>query len=384
MNKLIFSFLILFTPVLLIAQTQKTMIKTASGLEYRIDVEGKGVKPASGDKVVVHYTGKLTNDTIFDSSVKRNQPFTFVLGVGQVIKGWDEGISLLNVGSKATFKIPPQLGYGDRDMGNIPPNSILIFEVELLNVISGPKPYELGTKQWTVLPSGVKYVIVKDGTGIKVQPNMKITAHYSGYFDDGKMFDSSVQRDEPISVILGKKQIIPGLEEGLNQLKVGDKAKIFIPYQLAYGDAGRGAIPAKANLTFDIEMVGATEVPKLVEYNTAGKDTITTKSGLKYIIVQQGNGLKAQAGKKVKVHYTGYFTDGKVFDSSVERGEPIEFPLGQGQVIPGWDEGIQLLKVGDKARFIIPSVIGYGDKAVGPIPANSTLIFDVELMDVEK
>ena len=366
------------------AQNEKAMIKTASGLEYRIDVEGKGVKPVAGDKVVVHYTGKLTNDTIFDSSHKRNQPFGFVLGMGQVIKGWDEGIALLNIGSKATLRIPASLGYGDRDMGSIPPNSTLIFEVELLDVVSGPKPYDMGSKQWKVQPSGLKYVVVQDGTGIKVQNGMSVSVHYSGYFEDGKTFDSSVQRGEPITIILGKRQVIPGWEEGISLLKVGDKAKFFIPYNLAYGDAGRGTIPAKANLIFDVEVVKAVEVAKPATYNCAGKDTLTTKSGLKYIMVNKGNGAQALAGKKAKVHYTGYLSDGTSFDSSVERGEPIEFVLGQGQVIPGWDEGIQLLKVGDKARFIIPPSIGYGDKAMGPIPANSTLVFDVELVDTEK
>ncbi|MEI8202299.1 MAG: FKBP-type peptidyl-prolyl cis-trans isomerase [Bacteroidota bacterium] len=383
-NKFLILSISLLIPFMMKAQNQKPMIKTASGLEYRIDVEGKGVKPVLGDKVVVHYTGKLTNDTVFDSSRGRNQPFTFVLGMGQVIKGWDEGIALLNVGSRATLKIPAQLGYGERDMGNIPPNSTLIFDVELLDVISGPKQYEMGAKQWTVQPSGVKYVIVKEGTGVKLQSGMKVTAHYSGYFEDGKMFDSSVPREQPISITLGKKQVIPGLEEGLSFLKVGDKAKIYIPYALAYGDAGRGTIPGKANLIFDMEIVSAVEAPKVAAYNTAGKDTLSTATGLKYIMVQQGTGNKAQAGKKVKVHYTGYLTDGSTFDSSLDRGEPIEFVLGQGQVIPGWDEGIQLLKVGDKARFIIPPAIGYGAQAMGPIPANSTLIFDVELVDVEK
>ena len=89
-------------------------------------------------------------------------------------------------------------------------------------------------------------------------------------------------------------------------------------------------------------------------------------------------------GATVKVHYTGTFPDGRVFDSSVQRGEPLEFKVGVGQVIRGWDEGIALLKVGDKARFVIPSDLGYGPAgAGGVIPPNATLIFDVELMDVK-
>jgi tetratricopeptide (TPR) repeat protein len=112
-------------------------------------------------------------------------------------------------------------------------------------------------------------------------------------------------------------------------------------------------------------------------------DTITTNSGLKYLILSKGNGVHAEANKAVEVHYTGSLIDGKVFDSSVERGEPIEFTLGIGQVIPGWDEGIALMSVGDKYRLIIPSNLAYGEKGAGnAIPPNSTLIFDVELISV--
>lgn len=115
------------------------------------------------------------------------------------------------------------------------------------------------------------------------------------------------------------------------------------------------------------------------------QDTVTTASGLKYIIFEQGAGARAVSGKTVEVHYTGMLTSGKVFDSSRERGEPIEFLLGSGQVIKGWDEGIALMSVGDKFRLIIPPDLGYGSRGAGEvIPPNSTLIFDVELMSVNE
>jgi FKBP-type peptidyl-prolyl cis-trans isomerase len=108
-----------------------------------------------------------------------------------------------------------------------------------------------------------------------------------------------------------------------------------------------------------------------------------TASGLEYVEVKAGTGAQAVAGKTVKVHYTGKFPDGKVFDSSVERGEPIEFPLGAGRVIKGWDEGIALMKVGGKATLTIPPELGYGARgAGGVIPPNATLVFEVELVDV--
>ncbi len=109
-----------------------------------------------------------------------------------------------------------------------------------------------------------------------------------------------------------------------------------------------------------------------------------TESGLRYQIIQKGNGKKAEKGRTVSVHYTGALDNGKVFDSSYGRKKPIEFPLGKGYVIEGWDEGIALLHVGDKARFVIPSYLGYGAAgAGGVIPPDATLVFDVELMDVK-
>ncbi|MBI5296929.1 MAG: FKBP-type peptidyl-prolyl cis-trans isomerase [Chloroflexi bacterium] len=109
-----------------------------------------------------------------------------------------------------------------------------------------------------------------------------------------------------------------------------------------------------------------------------------TSSGLEYIEVEAGTGAQAAAGKMVSVHYTGKFQDGKVFDSSISRGQPISFKLGVGQVIKGWDEGIALMKVGGKAQLIVPPQLGYGERgAGGVIPPNATLVFDVELVDVK-
>ncbi|WP_108803551.1 peptidylprolyl isomerase [Aquimarina sp. Aq107] len=121
---------------------------------------------------------------------------------------------------------------------------------------------------------------------------------------------------------------------------------------------------------------------QLLEELAAGFDK--TDSGLRYKIIQKGDGAQAEKGKTVSVHYKGSLTDGTVFDSSYKRNQPIDFPLGMGQVIPGWDEGIALLQIGDKARFVIPPSLGYGAHgAGGVIPPNATLVFDVELVGVK-
>lgn len=238
---------------------QPTVINTPSGLKVEILEHGTGTKPSNGDKVTLHYTGKLTNDTVFDSSVKRGQPFSFKLGAGQVIRGWDEGVALLQVGDKARFTIPAELGYGARAIGTIPANSTLIFDVELLDVHAAvkPVPYDVAGKAVKKTASGLEYVMVKEGTGAQAEAGKNVSVHYTGYFTDGKIFDSSIERGEPIDFPLGKGYVIPGWDEGIALLKVGGKAHLIIPYQLAYGEQGQPpVIPAKSTLVFDVELVG--------------------------------------------------------------------------------------------------------------------------------
>ena len=130
---------------------------------------------------------------------------------------------------------------------------------------------------------------------------------------------------------------------------------------------------------------GASESPAATP--TAEKPVghpVTTKTGLKYQVFKKGDGAEAKSGQMVSVHYTGWLTNGTKFDSSVDRGQPFEFALGQGQVIPGWDEGVAGMKVGEKRKLTIPAKLGYGDQgAGGVIPPGATLVFDVELLGVK-
>ena len=153
------------------------------------------------------------------------------------------------------------------------------------------------------------------------------------------------------------------------------------------GDAAEKFNAVEAFRTFEgarEKRVAAEREAARAELDKLASGFEETKSGLRYQIIQKGNGKPAEAGKMVSVHYKGQLADGTVFDSSYKRNQPLDFQVGVGQVIAGWDEGIGLLKVGDKARFVIPSDLGYGSRgAGGVIPPDAILIFDVELMDVK-
>ncbi|WP_127024542.1 peptidylprolyl isomerase [Flagellimonas beolgyonensis] len=161
--------------------------------------------------------------------------------------------------------------------------------------------------------------------------------------------------------------------ESLEIIRVGDDAKNWNAIE-----AFRTFEGAREKRIAEAKAMAEAQMEKLA----AGFDK--TNSGLRYKIIQKGSGPKAEKGKTVSVHYEGALDNGQVFDSSYKRNQPIDFTLGIGQVIPGWDEGIGLLQVGDKARFVIPSHLAYGSTgAGGVIPPNATLIFDVELMGVK-
>jgi len=233
--------------------------------------------------------------------------------------------------------------------------------------------------------SGLQYIIVEEGTGPSPEPGDLVRVHYAGLLEDGTTFDSSYDRGEPIQFPLGQGIVIPGWDEGITLLKVGGKGKLIIPPELAYGEAGAGGvIPPNATLYFEVELVdippGSPDAPTEV----SEAEFITTDSGLMYYDLEEGTGDSPQEGQVVSAHYTGWLEDGTKFDSSIDRGHAFQFAIGAGQVIPGWDEGIASMKVGGKRQLIIPSELAYGESgAGGVIPPDATLIFEVELLDVQ-
>jgi peptidylprolyl isomerase len=248
--------------------------------------------------------------------------------------------------------------------------------------------------------SGLKYLDDSLGTGQEVKPNDLVTIHFKGWsimdtanlFGDWSidqqraayMIGDSKMRNQPVKFVLGTASFIQGCDEGIIGMKVGGTRTIVIPSELAYGDKGIGPIPPNSDLKLVIEVLDARDRINVELWDVDPSLFKTSESGLQFAILNEGEGNFADSANVVTVHYSGYLENGTKFDSSVERDEPFSFILGMGQVIPGWDEGIRLLKKGGKAKLVVPPGLAYGELDLERIPANSTLIFDIELLDIQK
>ncbi len=257
-----------------------------------------------------------------------------------------------------------------------------------------------GCSNEVTLKSGVKYKDVKVGNGAEVKEGNLVEIHFKGWvckdstkkdiYEDWSQ-DSTKQKDmiadsyqmgQAMKFVLGSESFIKGSEEGIIGMKPGGQRIIVIPAKCGYGEAGMGPIPPNTDIKVYVELVSTKEVPQAKMWDVDSTLFKTTASGLKYAIIKEGEGPLVQPQQQVVVHYSGFLQNGTKFDSSVERDEPLTFMAGVGQVIPGWDEGLLLLKKGSKARFVIPDSLAYGDRDLGKIPPKSTLIFDVEIVDV--
>ena len=232
--------------------------------------------------------------------------------------------------------------------------------------------------------SGLASKVLQAGKGDqKPGPTDNVTVHYSGWTTDGKLFDSSVKRGQPASFPLNG--VIKGWTEGLQLMVEGEKRRFWIPADLAYGENPGGGRPGGL-LVFDVELLTIKAAPKPPavpeDVAAAPESAEKTASGIASRVLTKGPGsVHPKATDQVKVHYSGWTTDGKLFDSSVLRDEPIVFPLNR--VIPGWTEGVQLMVEGEKRRLWIPGKQAYGDSPPPGAPAG-TLVFDVELLEIVK
>ncbi|HLG03149.1 MAG TPA: FKBP-type peptidyl-prolyl cis-trans isomerase [Bacteroidia bacterium] len=228
------------------------------GIKYVVTATGNGPAPKKGDWISLLFEGKLVNDSVFDASYRQgNVPLRFHLMNKEVIAGWDSVMQHLRAGDKATMVIAPEFGYGARQNGKIPPNSTLIFKVEIIDVPPKPTPWNAAGKDTITTASGLKMVLFESHPdSARPVPGQKVVVDYSGFLLNGKMVDSSIERGQPYRFQLGRGLVIRGGDEGIALMRKGEKAKLIIPYQLAYGDGGRPpVIPPKSDLVFDLHLI---------------------------------------------------------------------------------------------------------------------------------
>jgi FKBP-type peptidyl-prolyl cis-trans isomerase len=363
-------------PPLPVAAPPADAIKTASGLSYKSLVEGTGPSPGQNDRVTVHYTGWRPSGETFYTTKNKGQPVPTDLW--NVAPGFSEALTLMKQNGKAMFWIPPELAYRGKPMGQ---PETLVFEVELVSIEAAPPvPTDLaaapaGTKKTA---KGVGYQVLTKGTG-KEKPRSfdVVTVKYSAWDSKGRMFESTEVRKQPRQTPLNRES--PGIEEAVTQMVVGEKARFWVPNELLK----KGPTTPEGPAVYDIELVAIDKqpeppaVPKDVAAPPA--DAKKTEKGTVYKVLKKGTGKdKPTAASTVKVHYTGWTTDGRMFDSSVTRGQPAEFPLGG--VIAGWTDGLQTMVVGEKTRFWIPEELAYKGQPGRPA---GMLVFDVELLEIK-
>ena len=358
---------------------------TDSGLQYLELTPGSGRTPAPGDLVSMHAVISLPDGTEIANSLANGQPISVVLGRNELLPGWEEGLALMQVGGKAQMVLPPELAFGEQGYGAIQPNSQIVLEVELLSAEEPPQPSQVAEADLTTTDSGLKYYDLTEGDGAEAAANSSVTANFTVWVagEGADTFVMSSPEGQPATFVVGRGDTgIAGWDEGMTGMKVGGKRLLVIPPELALGDQASNTIPANSTLIMEVELTDVREPIKMSEVDPA--DYTTTESGLQYYDLVEGTGDTPQSGQTVVVHYTGWLEDGTQFDSSVEGGQPFSFVLGQGGVIPGWDEGVATMKVGGKRQLRIPAELAYGEAGSGGvIPPGATLIFDIELLEIQ-
>ncbi len=229
------------------------------GVKFRDLKVGTGEECPRGADVKVHYVGWLPDGTEFDNSRKRNEPAKFSLN--GVVAGWSEGIPGMKVGGVRKLVIAPEKGYGKQVKGTIPANSTLIFEVELLEVIPPPPKPKLSDGTDPNAPDdklkdigdGLKVRDIKEGSGEPVKEGAEVTIHYTGWLQNGNVFDNSRPRGEPNTFAL--PDLVKGWQKGIPGMKPGGIRKLVVPPELGYGGRPKGDIPPNSTLIFEVELI---------------------------------------------------------------------------------------------------------------------------------
>jgi FKBP-type peptidyl-prolyl cis-trans isomerase len=251
-----------------------------------------------------------------------------------------------------------------------------------------------------ITDKGIETIFKEHGTGITASGKKYLTAHYIVKTFEGRVLRNSYKQGNAIVVSMVDNDRKQEWINTLRNLRVGDDVRITVPDSIVSKN-WRAFLPTKPfkpiglkirllvlsatnELPPDVVVLDDSETKIPQPFDVSGKDTLKTRNGLKYIVVKDNfEGDPTYNGRRVEIHYTGYFEDGTIFDASYIKGKPFAFTLTRNEVIDGLDEGVRLMKTGDKFRFLIPSRLGYGIRGTDNIPPDTNLIFDVELISVD-
>jgi peptidylprolyl isomerase len=359
----------------------KDVVRTPSGLTY-VDLKvGNGAAATPKSIVKVKYWSWLESGQFLDSTEMQGEPATFQLNhMKPGWSGWAEGVSTMKVGGKRKLIIPPNLAYGERGTDRIPPQSTLIFEVELLECVTPspkPPPPSLADYDFVTTDSGLKYHDLEVGHGDAVTEGAWVRFRYQAWDQDGRWWRGTLKGDQPVRSAVPNPRFVKGWSEGVLGMKRGGKRLMIIPPDLAFGNRPTAGLKPQSTLIMEVELVDILiNMPP-----TDVKQLVTSPSGLKYQDIRQGTGPTPTPDSVVTFDYNAWLDDLTLFDSSVLRGLPKTCYLKD--QIKGLAEGVGSMKQGGVRKLIIPPELGYGSVRRPHVPPNSTLIYEIHLLKVQ-
>jgi FKBP-type peptidyl-prolyl cis-trans isomerase len=356
-------------------------VRTPSGLIMKTLVaNAQGQAPKRNDTVMIKYTGwrQLTGETFF-SNKAADQPMP--LNLATTAAGFTEGMQLVKKGERAMLWLPPNIGLKE------PPKDgqaeTLVYEVEVVDIVEAPAiPPDVAQPPTTAkqTKTGIKYVELRPGTGKdKAGPADEVTFNYTAWSAEGRMLETTEMKKRPVKSPPYRQP--PPFEDILTSMTGGQRVRFWVDAEkMKKPQPG----PAQGQLCYEVDLV-TIEKSKNPPPPTPGDvanppgDAKKSAKGVFYKVLKTGKGgPKPTPNDSVRVHYTGWTTDGRMFDSSVIKGEPAEFNLRG--VIAGWTEGIPLMSVGDRFRFWVPDTMAYKGQPDRP---QGMLVFDVELIEIK-
>jgi len=368
--------------------TSRDTVKYQSGLKKIIFEKGNGKKALPYQEVIIKFTGYVYSTKgyrqIFEASVDDKKNRLFQLGIGQFVKGLDEGITGMYVGEKSTFIVPPHLGFGNKQAGRILPNTTLFFDIELIEAKNPFFDYS-NKENKLIQDSVIVYFVEQVKEGEFINNENIVQFDYKAYYKDKNgyniLFDNSFQHQRSMMQRPGSGKGFPGIENAMLQLKKGEKATVVIPERIITNKKQLPFLDSGSFVYFDLYI---HDVYNYQFINLTNNDTIKLSSGLKYLDVVVGDGQEIKKSDNVKVAYSIYYIDGNgkriLLDASRESEKWLDFIVGSGSNISGFENGVIGMKEGGMRRLIIPPQMGYGSDGLPErgVPKNTILIVDIE------